>query len=468
MKFNQLIIEPQNLKSKIIRSSLGNRQINSTGSLANTNSSNTLIYDSSNKYSNSIIKPSFIEWTFSGIKSLLVKTAYEINYIDWEATDLEIEQEISNINQNIKNQAGNLISNGIITLVTLRVGSYLSVQFPVFTPSIALLNKYNTLQLQVQFVDFFTSLSEQAIKALALSSFLFVKKKVTSFLGWEVIENITEKITPIPNKNLNNFTKGILNGIFDHLFDITVNIIQDIKEFFDQEDNSQCQDQPIRTIEIFPNLKSDESVIFEDRQENVERYINEYLANHDLIKNRDLGVLVGLPYDDWYTAKPQARKLILHYNSKEFPPYVDEDGNLTRRVQVTIPFIKENITWKSLKFTLPTFTWGNYIARGVLQDRVQMTIFGSSEEEARNSLLKLASLSTKSIIQISLSHIDLQHPTRVKKPTPVFVSWASFLVTKETTKATDYKLIDGENKAKSKTKIDLWMAEKPVNYPDFF
>lgn len=468
MKFSQLIIEEQNLKSKIIRSSLGNRQINSNGSLSNTNSSNLLIYDSTNKYSNSIIKPSFIQWTFSGIKSLLVKTAYEISYIDWDATDLEIEQEISNINQNIKNQAGDLISNGIVTLTTLAIGGYLSVQFPIIAPSVSLLNKYNTLQLRLQFIDFINSLSQQAIKSLALSSFLFVRKKINSFLGWEVIENITEKIIPIPNKNLNNFTKGIFNGIFDHLFDITFNIAREIKEFFDQEDNSQCKDQPIRTIEIFPNSKSDESVIFEDRQENVERYINEYLSNHELIKNRDLGVLVGLPYDDWYTAKPQARKLILHYNGKEYPPYVDEEGNLTRRVRVTIPFIKDNITWENLKFTLPTFTWGNYIARGVLQDRVQMTVWGSSEEEAKNSLLSLASLSTKSIMQISLSHIGLQHPTRVKQPTKVFVSWASLLVAKETTKTTDYRLIDSENKAKSKTKINLWMAEKPIDYPDSF
>lgn len=468
MKFNQLIIEPQNLKSKIIRSSLSNRQINYTKSLSNTNSSNTLIYDSSNKYNNSIIKPSFIQWTFSGIKSLLVKTAYEINYIDWEATDLEIEQEINNINQNIKNQAGNLISNGIITLITLGVGGYLSVQFPIIAPSVNILNQYNTLQLKSQFLDFINSLSEQAIKALALSSFLFVRQKAKSFLGWEVIENITEKIMPIPNKNLNNFNKGIFGGLFDYLFDITVNIIKELKEFFDQDNQSECQDQPIRTIEIFPDARSDESVIFKDRQENVERYINEYLSNHDLIKNRDLGILVGLPYDDFYTAKPQARKLILHYNGKEYPPYVDEEGNLTRRVRITIPFIKDNITWEDLKFTLPSFTWGNYIARGVLQDRVQMTVWGSSEEEARNTLLSLASLSTKSIIQISLSHMGLQHPTRLKQPTKVFVSWASLLVAKETTNATDYRLIDGENKAKSKNRINLWMPEKPMDYPNSF
>lgn len=468
MKFNQFVFEPQVLKSKIIRSSLGKRKINSTETLSSVNSSNFVFYDSTNKYTNSIIKPAFIQWTFSGIKSLLVKTAYEINYIDWEATDLEIEQEINNINQNIKNQAGNLISNGIITLATVAVGSFLSVQFPITAPSINLLNQYNTLQLKLQFFDLIQTLSEQAIRALALGSFLFVRTKIKSLLNWQIVNKITEKIIPIPNKTLNNFTKGSQNGIFDNLFDISLNLIREIKDFFDQNDDPVCQEEPIKTIQIFPNSKSDESVIFEDRQENVERYINEYLSTHELIKNRDLGVLVGLPYDDWYTAKPQARKLILHYNGKELPPYVDQEGNLTRRVRVTIPFIKENIRWEDLKFTLPTFTWGNYIARGVLQDRVQMTVWGSSEEEARNTLLSLANLSTKSIIQISLSHIGLQHPTRVKQPTKVFVSWASLLVTKETTNATDYRLIDSENKAKSKNKINLWMPQKPIDYPDFF
>jgi hypothetical protein len=218
-------------------------------------------------------------------------------------------------------------------------------------------------------------------------------------------------------------------------------------------------------VQVFPDANSEESIIIEDTQENVEASINNYLGNHDLVSNRDIGTVVGQPYDDWYGLTPQGRRLILEYNAKAKPPFYDDKGKLTKRVQISIPDVKASLSWNDLKYTLLKFTWGNYLARGVFENRRQMTVWGATEAEAKSTLLTLAKLSTKSLIQVSVSHPEVQNIKRKKKPTLVYVSHATLLIRKPTVGATDYTLIDGQNQKMAKTRFELWRDEAPPNLP---
>ena len=257
-------------------------------------------------------------------------------------------------------------------------------------------------------------------------------------------------------------------AFFDAILDVGYVVSFTLDDFFEaQRLATDSFSEPVRTLEVFPDRESDESIILEDTQENVENQLNTYLGNHELISDRDIGVVVGNTYDDWYTLKPQGRKLTLEFRGKEKPPFVEDNGKQIKRVQIAIPNVKPGIGWNDLKSRVRKFTWGNYLARGVFEDRRQMSVWGASANEAKQTLIELANLSTKSLIQVTVSTPEVQNLKRRKKPTVVYPTHAVMLIRKPTVGRDDYTLIDGQNREMVRTRLELWRDEPPEDFTGF-
>lgn len=477
MRFASISISRDSLTSNVIRNFVGERTFDNFAALNTTNSGNIIskIFNAITKFGGSLLKAafSFIEFSFTGLYEMLVEVSYEIAYFDWNSTDAEIKQEIDQANQQIVQQFGQLVGSGTVWLASIAISASLTIKFPVLAGRVALaLAEEGGQDLRGRLTGFLSNTTQTVIKSALLGSYLYLRrqtkgKQTQNKKPWILAEKIEEKIQAIPNKTIKNFTQGFLDGAFDSILEIGYVVAFTLDDYYAvaREANNQII-EPVRTVQVFPDANTEESIIIEDSQENVESSINNYLGNQNLISNRDIGTVVGQPYDDWYGLTPQGRRLILEYNAKEKPPFYTEEGKQTKRVQISIPDVKASLSWNDLKYTLLKFTWGNYLARGVFENRRQMSVWGATEAEAKNTLLSLAKLSTQSLIQVSVSHPEIQNPKRKKKPTLVYISFANLLIRKPTLGATDYALIDGQNQRMARTRLELWRDEAPPNSPN--
>lgn len=483
MQLGSLEITRDSLLSNITREFIGERTFTEFAGITNQGTADGLgtriakfIGNGLLKFGGFLLKSafSFIEWSFSGLWEMILETSYELAYFDWNQSDKEINEFIKESNLAMIRQFGQFAGSGTVWLTSIAVSSALTVKFPVLAGKVALaLANEGGQSLRGQLVGNLQFATLSAIKSVALGSYLWVRKLIKgeetkeNNKPWIIAEKVEKTLKKIPNETTRNFAEGFLDGALDSILDIGYIVAFTLDDYYAAAREAVNEtEQPVRRLEVFPDADSNESIILEDTQEAVEEQLNNYLSNHDLINNRDVGTVVGQPYDEWYGQIPQSRKMVLEFNANEKPPFLNEAGEKTKRVQISIPNVKAGISWQDLKL-IKKFTWGNYMARGVFEDRRQMTVWGSSEGEAKNTLLELAKLSTKSIIQVSVSHPEIQNMRRRKRPTVVHPVFATMLVRKRTPTTGDTTLIDGQNRAMAKERVEIWREEKPDSFTGF-
>lgn len=479
MRQDSFTIERQSLLSNITRNFIGERTFNEFAALSTQTSGSGgvigFLWNTAKRFTGFLLKAavSFIEWSFSGLWELIVEASYELVYFDWNQSDADIRAEILSGNQAMMQQFGNLVGSGSMWIASIAISGALTVKFPVLAGRVALaLAEDGSQTLRGNLVSNIGAASALAIKNLALGSYIGIRRLIkgtpTSKSGkpWTIAEKIEEKVNNITNTWAKNFVQGFLDGALDSLLDIGYVVAFTLDDYYAAARSANSNDQPIRRLEVFPDENSEESIILEDQQDAVEEQLNNYLGNHQLVNNRDIGTVVGQPYDEWYGLRPQSRRLTIEFNGRETPPFKDADNKPTKRVQISIPNVKQGISWNDLKL-IKKFTWGNYMARGIFDDRRQMTVWGASEAEAKNTLIEMAKLSQNPIVQVSVSHPEIQNPSRRKQPTVVYPVYASMLVRKQVPASGNTTLIDGQNREMARERIEIWRDDPPDGFTGF-
>lgn len=483
MKLARIFIDRESLSSQITRNFFGDRVFDD---LANSFSSNQtsgggilgFFFDAGKKFLGFIGSGlvGFIGWTIKEAIPYIIEKTIELTNFDWNQSDQEIGNTLSGNNHSIGRQLGNWIGQGAAWLVSLAISSTLTIKFPVFAGRLSLdLARDAGQQLSGGLLSTLMSVGETLVESFALAVYsksrkLFAPETPTNKdrKPWIISNEINKLTQKIPGSNLvKGLGGGTIDGFLDGILDVAYTISFSLDDHYEAMRESQnIYEEPVRRVEVFPDANSDESVIIEDTQSNVETSIYQYLSTHQLINNRDMGVVVGMPYDDWYTMRPQGRKLVIEFNGKEAPPFIDNDGKRTKRVQVSIPNVKAGIGWNDLK-SIRRFTWGGYMARGVFDDRRQMTVWGASQSEAKNTLIDLARLSTQQLLRVSVSHAEIENPRRRKKATVVHPTYAIMLIRKDTVSTNDTILIDEQNKAMSRQRVPIWKDNPPTWFQGF-
>lgn len=480
MQQSSFVIERTSLLSNITREFVGQRTFDEFAAISQGTGSGGILgflFNTAKRFTGFLLKGafSFIEWSFTGLWQLIVETTYEIAYFDWAQSDADIMAQIKTSNEALANQLGQFIGSGSMWIASIAISSSLTVKFPVLAGRVALaLAEEGSGILRGQLTGLLSNTTQTVIRSLALASYIGVRRLIkggpTSKSGkpWTIAGKIEEKVNAIPNSYIRNFVQGFLDGALDSILEIGYVVAFTLDDFYAAAAaaNANDDEEPVRRLEVFPDENSTESIILEDNQEAVEEQLNNYLSTHQLVDNRDIGTVVGQPYDEWYGLRPQSRRLTIEFNSKETPPFKDDNNKATKRVQISIPNAKQGISWNNLKL-IKKFTWGNYMARGIFDDRRQMTVWGATASEAKNTLIEMSKFCTNSLIQISVSHPEIQNPTRRKRPTVVYPVYASMLVRKRVPTSGNTTLIDGQNKEMAKTRIQLWHDDPPDGFTVF-
>lgn len=487
MELGNLTIERPSLRSEIIRQINGEREFEDISTIAISTGVNF----------KTLTRFKWINWALGkGLESLgntytgMLQFAFSqsgkaLNFNVMETYENIYKESIDTWN-GIVGQLGQILGSTGGWMASIGLAGKAAIKFPVLGARVGLaLAEEGAETFRQQLGSFLENVFEATLDTLGMAVFSGYRKigeLINLSLGgapidwasrqpWSIAKGYEQTLDSIDNDTVKQFVNGFSDGFIDSILDIAYVVSFTIDDHYlatqAAVDIGSGNLEPIRTLEVFPDQDNEnESVILEDTQNNVELALNNYLANHQLINNRDVGTVVGQTYDEWYTLRPQSRKLVLEFRGKETPPFLNPDGSLAQRVQIAIPNAKQGISWQDLK-QIKRFTWGNYLARGVFEDRRQISVWGGSEAEAKDTLLKLAELSEGNLIQVSVSHPEIQNIARRKQPTVVYPSFATLLVRKSTVGANDYTLIDGQNRSMARDRIQIWKENPPTNFTGF-
>lgn len=190
--------------------------------------------------------------------------------------------------------------------------------------------------------------------------------------------------------------------------------------------------------------------------------ITQLMAVYALIRNRDLGLLVGEPAGDWVAKLPRYRHLMLVFKGKEHPPWIDAQGLRVKEASVTVPDAKKGLSWEQIKKAASPYNWGRFCAKARLTNGRVMTLYGASVAEAQKKIKQIMTLSDTDHYALDVTEEIERHPELKKSNTKVYPAYATLLVRRESTSLTGRTDLSGKRWEETPIRFNLWEDVKPI------
>ncbi len=472
MDFSSINISRGSLISNVAKNLLGDLVIDS-GELINSDGEGGFlesIFQIGKNLIGFVIKTIFsaFAWSLTEAWDFLIEAYYELKYFDFNQSKAEIQSKLRSNNALVAGALGRLTGTGLVWLTGVAVSTALTVKFPVVAARVALaIAEEANQEIKSAFVNLIIQSRQVVVESVLLGT-LFNIRTLEEASGikddgdrqpWQLAEKIDEKIENISSDSLRAFINNLYDSIEDSIIEMGYIVAFTLDDHFEatkraqQEASSLGQD---RFIEITPNIEvEDETIILEAPQELAISDTQSILANHQMIYNRDVGQIAGIPEDDYFAPKPMRRSLKIIFYSKEKPPFRRPGQERVKKVETNIPDVKYGLKWSELKAKIPHFTWGKYRVTAYLDNGRQMVVYGASYNEAKTQITRLMQLSTASIQNFTQGEELNPIPSRIKRSTTMYPVYC--------------KLIEGNvtntgrlrDTGRTTTRIDLWMDTEP-------
>lgn len=408
-------------------------------------------------------------FSFSDLWDTIVEGAYTLAYFDWNQSDDSIKSQIEANNAALAQLIGRFAGSGTIRVVSIGVAAGLAVKFPVVAGRVAVeLAKDTTGALRGEFISMLAGFRQIAVENGLLQLVLAFRSRRMFGLEpiaedkpyWSFAEAIEERVSQIDNVLVRNFVMGYLEGAEDAIIDVGYVVAQTLDDFVAGQRYAQVEPfGPDRAVKVTLDTRTDEQIVLAGPQALVKQSVDLAIANHQVIWNRDVGQIVGMPVESFPRARHMVRQLLVTFKDVRQPPFTRADGTRAKEVSYTIPDAKRGLTWAEIKAAARAFTWGPWRATANLDNNRQMAVYGSSPSEAESQLRSLLTLSTADIVTLSVSEERITNPALVKRPTLVYPAYANL-----TTAPTDFQgqPIQGPGAfRRERRRIILWSDSEP-------
>jgi len=288
--------------------------------------------------------------------------------------------------------------------------------------------------------------------------------------SWTIAKAVEESIEKIPDAFWRNFTEEMLEEGSEACIEAGFAVAGGIDAFLAQQamqDNSVLG--PDRIVEITPDRSApDERIILTGSEAVLRPTIVSVLATHQMLDNRDVGVLInGNPVDDTIRPGTQERRLMIEFKEKTAPPWVMSDGKRARRRQITVFDVKRGLTWEEVKLAAKQYTSGQRLVNAQLNNGHQMQCYGSTENEGLQKIKELLKLSTAELLPNGVRDSGYVDPTTRRRELPylVYPSKAVLVWKKRTPDLDGREDISGRLWTEQRIEFDLWPESEPANMP---
>lgn len=230
-------------------------------------------------------------------------------------------------------------------------------------------------------------------------------------------------------------------------------------------------------------------VILSGNEETLKPIITQLIAMRQLLEDREIGQFMGYPIEDYVRRVPPTIKLNIVWFSLREPPFTQKysRGKLIK-VNYNIPDVKRALMkWKIIKEACGGnngFLWGRFRTTANLSNGRQMQVYGASEKESREQLIRLVALSNAEIATITTAE-EKREGRRAKdkwmykESTRVYPAFFSIINTQKIINASNRNLLapkpneirEGTQKRRSllsgdyiqygSTRIPLWIGKEP-------
>ena len=467
------------LQSQVVRELVGDRTIDIFGSLTTperTTKAGSIISRIAGLGSRLLgfavsLVGRVVRWTLKNLWDIILEFAFELVTFDWNQTDREIENQISSNTQQIFAALGDLAGTSTVWLASVALAGGLTLKFPVLAGKVALaLAEEGGEEIRGSLISFLYSARNALARNLILSGLLsarrlelFGLKSITDDREpWTIAGAVEEKIEKIENKNLRAFVENFVESGGEALIEVGYVVTYAIDDYY--ESQKMAQENALgeqRAVKIYPDSRTEEFITLTGPQQLIKSDIQTTLAQHRFVHNRDLGMLVGQPAEDWLRAKMQRRKLSVVFKSKKQPPWSSLDKRV-REFTYTIPDAKVGLTWKEIKSAAKPYTWGKFRATANLDNGRQMAVYGATEKEAEQQLRSLMRLTTAEILTLSVTEEKDRNPALRKEATQLYPAYAVLLIRRSTAERTGRTDLSGQRYNEERQRIELWPDTEPA------
>ena len=185
------------------------------------------------------------------------------------------------------------------------------------------------------------------------------------------------------------------------------------------------------------------------------------LALHQITHRKDLGLLVGMPAEDYVANRMLRRQLqIVWKRGKDSPPW--KVGNKTcGEVSVTIPNPKVGLSWETIKRAARRWQWGKFEASALLQSGRTVKVRGADRQQAIDKLKELLTLTSDDYYAINVIE-EAERNTNINKTAETaYPAYAILLVRRDSTDLTGKLDIKGQRWEETPIRFDLWTESEP-------
>lgn len=406
---------------------------------------------------------------FTELWATIQQAVYAIAYFDWNQSDKTIHDQIVSNNNAMAQMVGRFAGSGLVRVLSIGVAAGAALLYPVVAGRIALdLAADTTGQLRGEFVGLLGGVKDLAVENGLLNTVLGFRH--LRWFGMEprqtdgpydsFAERVDKVVQTIPIPLLKNFVTGLLEGAEDAFWDVGYIVAGTLDDIVAANKHANSGiNGPERVIKLVPDTNvPEEAIVLAGPQQIVQSAIEQTIANHRLVHNRDIGQIVGIPAAHFPRARHMSRSLVICFKDKEEPPW-RVGAVRSKEVQYSIPDADRGLTWAKIKAAATKFTWGPYRATAVLDNNRQMAVYGVSPAEAEQQLRSLLVLSTASLVSLTVSDEKLRSPAHVKRAKQMFPAYANLV-----TSPTDVqgRPVSGDRAyRRERRRINLYPATEP-------
>lgn len=295
---------------------------------------------------------------------------------------------------------------------------------------------------------------------------------------WSFATAVEERVEKIPSFFWQNFTEELIEEAIDSCIEAGYVLTSSIEGYLASEKAAKAlAEARQKVVEIQPNGQNNrEKIVLAGPETEIRGQIPAVLATHQMIEARDVGQIVGQPFDDYVRARPfEGFRLQFNMYSLEAPPYTGTSRDRLVRVTVQISDVQRSkLDWPQLIAACGGrngYLWGRFRAHAVLTSGRTLTLYGGTPDEAEDRLRSFLALSDNEIRTLSVTEekkegARLRNPKMYKETTRVYPGHLT-IINRERLEIFDrgQRSLDG-NYFDKKARIDLWRQTPPSDFDE--
>ena len=453
-----------------------------------------------------------INWTLGGLWSLAIRGALYIYNFNWNLTDEELDARMAALVNQLGSQLGGTIGNSLGYLVcgVVPAALLLTVNKPMATYILSklgaeaaeeflgnlavIIRTTANIALQSAFGAIFKG-TRRIVRELTKDPDSFWSRWLNNFYGvdnmaalaqnwakgntrpWSFRIAIEEAIDAIPNAFIQNFFEELHEEFLEGCVEAGYVAGSALDEWiFQQKLQQQTELGQTRVVEITPDRSVEtETLIVAGNEQLVRTQIPQILATYRMIEDRDMGMIVGEPVRENIRDLVSPLTLRINLNAKKKPPFNDDFGNKTRRVQITLPFVKRSkLDWQDIKTAcggVNGYLWGRFKALVKLENGHSFEFWAASRGECEDQMERLLVLCEVDMVGVTITEETkkgkrLQYSALYKEETRIYPThFTLFNSQKVLNEDSGRATLTGVYKRK-RDRFELWTDTQPDDYQE--